>query len=129
MSESNPSAAARARLYARTLCAALLALTAAAPAAARDDITMEVAWTDDRCDFIVTRNDHGHGIAMRLTPLKLREGDKLFGALDEIGFGRKIAKVGADEAAMMQIRKYGIRRKVAFDFVYEWSRMCNPPEE
>ena len=129
MSESNPSAVLRTRSIARAVCAAVLTLAAVVPVAARDDITMEVAWTDERCDFIVTRNDHGHGIAMRLTPLKLREGDKLVGALDEIGFGRKIAKVGADEAAMMQIRKYGIRRKVAFDFVYEWSRMCNPPEE
>jgi hypothetical protein len=129
MSESNPSAVRRARGITHTACAAVLAFVAAAPAAARDDITMEVAWTDERCDFIVMRNEHGHGIAMRLTPLKLREGDKLRGALDEIGFGRKIAKLGTDDGAMMQVRKYGIRRKIALDFVYEWSRQCNPPEE
>lgn len=92
-------------------------------------VTMEVAWTDPKCDFIVTKNEAGHGIALRMTPLDVTAGDKLDGALDQIGFVRKIAKVGSDESMMMQIRKYGIRRKVAFDFIYDWSRYCNPPEE
>jgi hypothetical protein len=92
-------------------------------------VTMEVAWTDPKCDFIVTKNEAGHGIALRMTPLELAAGDKLDGALDQIGFVRKISKVGTEEAMMMQIRKYGIRRKVAFDFIYDWSRYCNPPEE
>ncbi|MEI7968883.1 MAG: hypothetical protein WCJ69_07845 [Betaproteobacteria bacterium] len=96
---------------------------------AREPFPMEVAWTDPRCDFIVTRNDAGHGVVMRLTPLSLVAGDVLVGSLDEVGYGRKIGKQGSDEAAMMQIRKYGIRRKVALDLVYEWSRYCNPPEE
>lgn len=113
---------------ARTLAAGA-AFALAASAHARDDVTMEVAWTDDRCDFVVSRDAHGYGIAMRLTPLALRSGDVLVGALDEIGYGRKIAKQGTDDAAMMQIRKYGIRRKVALDLVYDWSRQCNPPEE
>ena len=104
-----------------------LAISCAATAA--DPIQMEVAWTDEKCDFIVTKNAAGHGIAMRLTPLPLVAGDVLVGYLDAVGFGRKIAKQGTDDAAMMQIRKYGIRRKVAFDFIYDWSRHCNPPEE
>lgn len=98
-------------------------------AQSREVLEMEVAWTDDRCDFIVTRNDAGHGIVMRLTPLPLKIGDVLVGPLNEVGYGRKIAKQGTDDAAMMQIRKYGIRRKPALDLVYEWSRYCNTPEE
>ena len=90
---------------------------------------MEVAWTDPRCDFIVTKNEAGHGIALRMTALELKVGDRLDGELDQIGYIRKIAKVGTDESGMFQIRKFGIRRKVAYDFIYEWSRMCNPPEE
>ena len=109
--------------------AAAIALTFAGTALAADPIKMEVAWTDEKCDFIVTKNAAGHGIAMRLTPLSLVAGDVLEGSLDAVGYGRKIAKVGTDDAAMMQIRKYGIRRKVAFDFIYDWSRHCNPPEE
>jgi hypothetical protein len=108
---------------------AALTLTIAGTAIAADPIAMEVAWTDDKCDFIVTKNAAGHGIAMRLTPLTLAAGDVLVGSLDAVGYGRKIVKQGTDEAAMMQIRKYGIRRKVAFDFIYDWSRHCNPPEE
>jgi hypothetical protein len=109
--------------------AAIVGLTTAGTAVAADPIEMEVAWTDEKCDFIVTKNAAGHGIAMRLTPLTLAAGDVLSGSLDAVGYGRKIVKVGTDEAAMMQIRKYGIRRKVAFDFIYDWSRHCNPPEE
>ncbi len=109
--------------------AAVIGLTIAGGATAADPIEMEVAWTDEKCDFVVTRNAAGHGIAMRLTPLTLTAGDVLQGSLDAVGYGRKITKVGTDEAAMMQIRKYGIRRKVAFDFIYDWSRHCNPPEE
>lgn len=109
--------------------AAIVGLTTAGTAVAADPIEMEVAWTDEKCDFVVTKNAAGHGIAMRLTPLTLAAGDVLSGSLDAVGYGRKIVKVGTDEAAMMQIRKYGIRRKVAFDFIYDWSRHCNPPEE
>ena len=108
---------------------AVIGLTIAGAATAADPIEMEVAWTDEKCDFVVTKNAAGHGIAMRLTPLTLVAGDVLLGSLDAVGYGRKITKVGTDEAAMMQIRKYGIRRKVAFDFIYDWSRHCNPPEE
>jgi hypothetical protein len=106
-----------------------LVLASGASAQSRENLEMEVAWTDERCDFIVTRNDAGHGVVMRLTPLALKIGDVLVGPLNEVGFGRKIAKQGTDEAAMMQIRKYGMRRKPALDLVYEWSRHCNPPEE
>ena len=110
----------------RRVVAGALLLGAASVAQA---VTMEVAWTDPKCDFIVTKNEAGHGIALRMTPLEVVAGDKLDGALDQIGFVRKIAKLGSDESMMMQIRKYGIRRKVAFDFIYDWSRYCNPPEE
>lgn len=114
----------------RDLVAVLgLVVASGASAQSREVLEMEVAWTDERCDFIVTRNDAGHGVVMRLTPLTLKIGDKLVGPLNEVGFGRKIAKQGTDEAAMMQIRKYGMRRKPALDLVYEWSRHCNPPEE
>ena len=74
-------------------------------------------------------HEAGHGIALRMTALELAVGDKLDGELDQIGYIRKIAKVGTEESGMFQIRKFGIRRKVAYDFIYEWSRMCNPPEE
>jgi len=109
--------------------AAAIGLTIAGVALAADPIQMEVAWTHEKCDFVVTKNAAGHGIAMRLTPLTLVAGDVLVGSLDAVGFGRKIAKQDTDEAAMMQIRKYGIRRKVAFDLIYDWSRHCNPPDE
>jgi len=92
-------------------------------------VTMEVAWTDPKCDFIVTKNEAGHGIALRMTPLDIAVGDRLDGGLDQVGFIRKIAKVGSEGTLMMQIRKYGIRRKDAFDLIYDWSRYCNPPEE
>ncbi len=111
------------------LCGALVAVFLVSAADARDPVKAEVVWTHERCDFVVTRNEAGHGIVMRLTPLSLKEGDVLVGALDDIGYGRKVAKQGTEEAAMMQIRKYGIRRKPALDMVYEWSRQCNPPEE
>jgi hypothetical protein len=110
----------------RRVIAGALLLGAASVAQA---VTMEVAWTDPKCDFIVTKNEAGHGIAMRMTPMDLVAGDQLDGALDQIGFIRKIAKVGTEESLMMQIRKYGIRRQVAFDFIYDWSRYCNPPEQ
>ena len=45
----------------RAIAGALL-LGAASVAQA---VTMEVAWTDPKCDFIVTKNEAGHGIALR----------------------------------------------------------------
>lgn len=126
--KSNASRAAVAcRAGARFTIAAAAVLCGASGAA--DAFVMDVVWTEPRCDFVVTKNAAGHGIALRMTALDLKIGDQLDGALDEIGYIRKIAKVGTDEAAMFQIRKFGIRRKVAYDLVYEWSRQCNPPEE
>ena len=125
---SKPPSALRRHLRAWVAVLGIL-VASGASAQSREILEMEVAWTDDRCDFIVTRDDAGHGVVMRLTPLALKIGDVLVGPLNEVGYGRKIAKRGTDEAAMMQIRKYGIRRKPALDLVYEWSRYCNPPEE
>ena len=104
-------------------------LLGSAVAVAGEPLVMEIDWTDPRCDFVVTRNKAGHGIAMRMSPFNLKAGEVLVGALDEVGYIRKIAKQGGDESGMMQIRKYGIRRKDAFDLIYDWSRYCNPPEE
>ena len=120
---------ARAGSSVRILSRAVLATLLAASAHGAQALTMEVAWTDPKCDFIVTKNEAGHGIALRMTPLELAIGDRLDGALDQVGFVRKIAKLASEDSLMMQIRKYGIRRKVAFDFIYDWSRYCNPPEE
>ena len=53
--------------------ATAIGLTLSGAAIAADPIKMEVAWTDEKCDFIVTKNAAGHGIAMRLTPLPLIE--------------------------------------------------------
>ena len=128
MSES--TGVARAGAARNTVAAMVLAsgLLAGAPGTSAA-LVMEVAWTDPKCDFIVMKNEAGHGIAMRLTELRLEPGDKLEGALDAVGYGRKIAKVGTGDSAMMQIHKYGIRRRDAFDLIYDWSRYCNPPEE
>lgn len=117
------------RIAARIATVAAFLLATCHSVLARETLEMEIAWTDERCDFIVTKNDAGHGVVMRLTPIALKEGDVLVGPLNEVGFGRKIAKRGSEESAMMQIRKYGIRRKAALDLVFEWSRYCNPPEQ
>ncbi|MFO1320615.1 MAG: hypothetical protein U1F52_13440 [Burkholderiales bacterium] len=117
----------RHRVPAGSLIAGILFATLSG--AAQAVVTMEVAWTDPKCDFIVTKNEAGHGIALRMTEFKLEAGDRLEGALEAVGYIRKIAKISTEESGMMQIRKYGIRRKVAFDLIYDWSRHCNPPEE
>ena len=128
-SDSNCSAGRRSSRLAATRHAVAGLMLFALSGAARAVVIMEVVWTDPKCDFIVTKNDAGHGIALRMTELKLEAGNRLEGALDAVGFIRKIAKVDTEESGMMQIRKYGIRRKVAFDLIYDWSRYCNPPEE
>ena len=60
---------------------------------------------------------------------RLKAGDVLVGPLNAVGAGGKVGKQGTSEAAMMQVRKYGIRRALAYDLIFEWSRYCNPPEE
>ena len=126
---SRPASARRAVSRFTPLRALAAAALLSGVSGAAQAFVMEIAWTDPRCDFIVTKNEAGHGIALRMTALELAVGDKLDGELDQIGYIRKIAKVGTEESGMFQIRKFGIRRKVAYDFIYEWSRMCNPPEE
>lgn len=129
MSRRFPSLPVGRRYVAPALFAVLASMSWAGPGVAAETIRMEVAWTSERCDFVVTRNPAGHGIVMRLTALSLKEGDVLVGNLDAVGYGRRIEKDGSAESGMMQIRKYGIRRQDALDLVYEWSRYCNPPEE
>ena len=116
-----------ARVIGRALCLLLPAVALAPlPAAA---VVADVVWTDAKCDVILIRNEDGHGIVYRATPVVLKEGDKLDGALDHVGYFRKIAVVGANEAHMMRGMKYGVRRQMALDLIAEWSSNCDPPED
>ena len=130
MSQRPPGPSGRALfMIAGVLSAAACSLPMSASAQQREQIVMEVHWTDERCDFVVTQDAAGYGVAMRLTPLTLKAGDVLVGPLNAVGAGGKVGKQGTTEVAMMQVRKYGIRRSLAYDLVFEWSRYCNPPEE
>jgi hypothetical protein len=129
MSQRPPGPRGRILFIVAGLLSAATALPTAALAQQREQIVMDVHWTDERCDFVVTRDSAGYGVAMRLTPLTLKAGDVLVGPLNAVGAGGKVAKQGTSEAAMMQVRKYGIRRALAYDLIFEWSRYCNPPEE
>ncbi|MBI1394468.1 MAG: hypothetical protein GC151_00700 [Betaproteobacteria bacterium] len=90
-------------------------------------VTMEVVWSNERCDYVLAKNEDGYGVVQKATPIVLAPGDKLEGALDEVGFFRKVTKVGGDQPVMMRGMKYGILRKEAVNTIWEWSRYCNPP--
>lgn len=115
-----------ARTVVRVLC--LLALSSALLPLQAGAVVADVVWTDAKCDFILIRNEDGHGIVYKATPVVLKAGDKLDGALDHVGYFRKIAVVGTSEAHMMRGMKYGVRRQLALDLIAEWSSYCDPPE-
>lgn len=104
--------------------AAVFALAGAAPAHA---VQAEVIWSDAKCDFVLTRNEDGHGIVLKASPFDLKPGDVLDGAIDQVGYFRRIAKLSSGETSMMRGMKYGIRRKEAVDLIMDWSRLCDPP--
>ncbi|MBK8015964.1 MAG: hypothetical protein IPK20_04085 [Betaproteobacteria bacterium] len=91
-------------------------------------VTAEVVWHDPKCDFVLVKNEDGHGIVLKASPIELKSGDVLDGALDQVGYFRRIAKVGTEETSMMRGMKYGVRRKVAVELISDWSSYCNPPE-
>jgi hypothetical protein len=115
-----------ARAVGRALC--LLSLAPALAPLPAGAVVADVVWTEAKCDFILIRNEDGHGIVYKATPVVLKAGDKLDGALDHVGYFRKIAVVGANEAHMMRGMKYGVRRQLALDLIAEWSSNCDPPE-
>ncbi len=102
------------------LCAALIP----APASA---VTAEVVWLDAKCDYILVKNEDGHAILFRAMPFDLKPGDQLEGPLDQVGYFRKIAKAGTEETAMMRAERYGVRRQLAVNLIFDWSRNCDPP--
>jgi hypothetical protein len=115
-----------ARVLGRALC--LLSLVSALLPLEVAAVVADVVWTAAKCDFILIRNEDGHGIVYKATPVVLKAGDKLDGALDHVGYFRKIAVVGTTEAHMMRGMKYGVRRQLALDLIAEWSSYCDPPE-
>lgn len=123
-----PSSAPR-RVRASCLLMPALALSAALFSNPVRAVTVEVVWLDEKCDYILAKNDDGHAILFRAMPFDLKPGDRLEGPLDQVGYFRKIAKVGSDETAMMRAEKYGVRRQLAVNLIYDWSRNCDPPEK
>ncbi len=106
------------------LAAALVALLSSTHASA---ITAEVVWLDAKCDYVLVKNEDGHAILFRASPFDLKLGDKLEGAMDQVGYFRKMTKVGTAEMAMMRSEKYGVRRQLAVNLMMDWSRYCEPP--
>lgn len=106
------------------IAAALLAAFTPARAHA---ITAEVVWLGEKCDYVLVRNEDGHTILFRASPFELKLGDKLEGAMDQVGYFRKMTKVGTSDTAMMRSEKYGVRRHVAVNLMMDWSRYCEPP--
>ncbi|MCW5625144.1 MAG: hypothetical protein KIT73_10560 [Burkholderiales bacterium] len=91
-------------------------------------VTVEWVSTNDRCDFVLVKNDEGHGVLLKLSPVTLEPGDTLTGPFDRINVSGRAVK-GNGDAAMMRGLKYGERRKVAVGAIEEWSRFCKPPKE
>lgn len=112
----------------RGLCAIVTAATALLAAPPALAITAEVVWNDDKCDFVLVKNEDGHAVVLKASPISLQPGDVLDGQLDQVGFFRKIAKAGTGETTMMRTMKYGVRRKVAVEIMQDWSSRCDPPE-
>ncbi len=106
------------------IAAALTALLFSAQAHA---ITAEVVWLDAKCDYVLVKNEDGHAILFRASPFELKLGDKVEGPMDQVGYFRKIARVGTSETAMMRSEKYGVRRQLAVNLMMDWSRYCEPP--
>lgn len=115
----------------RGLSAAMssLALSAVLLPAPAQAVTAEVVWLDAKCDYILVKNEDGHAILFRAMPFDLKPGDRLEGPMDQVGYFRKISKAGTEETAMMRAEKYGVRRQLAVNLIFDWSRNCDPPEK
>ena len=115
----------------RGLSAAMssLALSAVLLPVPAQAVTAEVVWLDAKCDYILVKNEDGHAILFRAMPFDLKPGDRLEGPMEQVGYFRKISKAGTEETAMMRAEKYGVRRQVAVNLIFDWSRNCDPPEK
>jgi hypothetical protein len=112
------------------LVAALLASTSgAAVAQGMETVEVTVEWVNERCDFVLTRNDEGYGVVLKLTPVQVSAGDMLEGALARINYTGRVVNKSTGEAVMMRGLKYGVRRKEAVRSITGYSRNCKPPEE
>ncbi len=120
-------AASVSRLLHATLLGACLFM-ATGVAGAASEVTVD--WSSERCDFILTKNQDGHGVVLKLTPVILEQGEVLVGDLDRINYSGRVVRQSNGEGVMMRGLKYGIRRKAALDTILDWgSRYCKPPTE
>ena len=120
-------AASASRLLHATLLGACLSM-ATGVAGAASEVTVD--WSSERCDFILTKNQDGHGVVLKLTPVLLEQGEVLVGDLDRINYSGRVVRQSNGEGVMMRGLKYGIRRKAALDTILDWgSRYCKPPTQ
>lgn len=120
-------AARASRLLHSTLLGACLCMSAGISAAASE---VTVDWASERCDFILTKNQDGHGVVLKLTPVVLEQGEVLVGDLDRINYSGRVVRQSNGEGVMMRGLKYGVRRRAALDTILDWgSRYCKPPTE
>ncbi len=115
----------------RLLCSLLAGsslLAAAGLAGAASEVTVD--WTTERCEFVLTKNQDGYGVVLKLTQVVLEPGEVLVGDLDRINYSGRVVRQALDQGVMMRGLKYGVRRKVALNTIFDWgSRFCNPPTE
>ncbi|MEO8039761.1 MAG: hypothetical protein ABI794_13410 [Betaproteobacteria bacterium] len=111
--------------------ALVLALTSVGRADAdeMEPVTVTVEWTAEKCDFVLTKDEYGHGVVRKLSPVTLEAGEVLVGNLSRINFSGRVIKQATGEATMMRGMRYGVRRKEAVRTIVEWSRYCKPPLE
>jgi hypothetical protein len=88
-----------------------------------------VDWAQEKCDYLIAKNEDGYTIVSILSPGKFTAGDVLEGDIHSVGYIRRIVKQGSGDVIMMRGEKYGIKRKVAVKTVREWSRYCKPEDE
>jgi len=118
----------------RCLAAVALAFCAGPVAAAEapGPVSVTIDWlaTNGRCEFMLTKDDEGYGIVLKMDPIiPLAPGDVIVGKLSTINFTGRVEKVATGEATMMRAMMYGARRKDAVKQMVEWSRFCKPPAE
>lgn len=118
----------------RCLAALLLAFCAGTVAAAEapGPVAVTIDWlaTNGRCEFMLTKDDEGYGIVLKMDPIiPLAPGDVIVGKLSTINFTGRVVKEATGEATMMRAMMYGARRKDAVKQMVEWSRFCKPPAE
>lgn len=117
-------------------CLAALALACCAgpvvAAEAPGPVAVTIDWlaTNGRCEFMLTKDDEGYGIVLKMDPIiPLAPGDVIVGKLSTINFTGRVVKEATGEATMMRAMMYGARRKDAVKQMVEWSRFCKPPAE